>query len=62
MPEMPSAVASCRERAPGLALMTLARDESEEDGARGEPGERLYTTLDDLMRVVDRLGAGELGP
>jgi hypothetical protein len=29
---------------------------------RGEPGERLYTILDDLMRVVDRLGAGERGP
>ena len=33
----------------------------EEDGVHGEPGERLYTTRDDLMRVVDRLGAGERG-
>jgi fructose-bisphosphate aldolase class II len=33
----------------------------EEDGVRGEPGKRLYTTSDDLMRVVDRLGAGERG-
>jgi fructose-bisphosphate aldolase, class II len=33
----------------------------EEDGVRGELGERLYTTRDDLMRVVDRLGAGERG-
>ena len=33
----------------------------EEDGVRGEPGDRLYTSAEDLMRVADRLGAGGRG-
>jgi fructose-bisphosphate aldolase class II len=33
----------------------------EEDDVRGEAGPRLYTTPEDLLRVVDALGAGERG-
>jgi fructose-bisphosphate aldolase, class II len=33
----------------------------EEDGIRGEPGDRLYTTPEELTRVAERLGAGERG-
>jgi fructose-bisphosphate aldolase class II len=33
----------------------------EEDGIRGDSGERLYTTAEDLLRVADVLGTGERG-
>jgi fructose-bisphosphate aldolase class II len=33
----------------------------EEDGIRGDSGERLYTTADDLLRVADVLGTGDRG-
>jgi fructose-bisphosphate aldolase, class II len=33
----------------------------EEDGIRGDAGERLYTTADDLLRVADALGTGDRG-
>ena len=33
----------------------------EEDGIRGDAGERLYTTAEDLLRVAEVLGTGERG-
>jgi fructose-bisphosphate aldolase class II len=33
----------------------------EEDGIRGDSGERLYTTAEDLLRVAEVLGTGERG-
>jgi fructose-bisphosphate aldolase class II len=33
----------------------------EEDGIRGDSGERLYTSSDDLLRVADVLGTGDRG-
>src|SRR4051794_27535992 len=49
-------------RAAGIVLeLEVGVVGGEEDGIRGDSGERLYTTADDLMRVADVLGTGEHG-
>jgi fructose-bisphosphate aldolase, class II len=49
-------------RAAGIVLeIEVGVVGGEEDGIRGDSGERLYTTAEDLLRVADVLGAGDSG-
>jgi fructose-bisphosphate aldolase class II len=49
-------------RAAGIVLeLEVGVVGGEEDGIRGDSGERLYTTDEDLLRVADVLGTGERG-
>ena len=49
-------------RAAGIVLeIEVGVVGGEEDGIRGDSGERLYTTADELLRVAEVLGTGERG-
>ena len=49
-------------RAAGIVLeIEVGVVGGEEDGIRGDAGERLYTTPEDLLRVAEVLGTGERG-
>jgi fructose-bisphosphate aldolase class II len=49
-------------RAVGIVLeIEVGAVGGEEDGIRGEAGDKLYTTTEDLLRVAEVLGTGERG-